>query len=199
MPSIWDEPGDEKRREHLRPRGLLDDAIQSEREAQRRRQQAESAKKQAIDDARAMQEQAIREFVDAMNRMGIAPRKYPCYVEVDPIINRKNGYRRTGHRIVGWHIGPWTKDELAGKVMHPKTGDGRYTVVTPEHTVFRNTRGWEWFGRFRGPVRLDLPCDLLRGNSHPDGPDYDYLVKEIKEALQSIVAGGRSRKYERWL
>ncbi|EKF25416.1 hypothetical protein C731_0529 [Mycolicibacterium hassiacum DSM 44199] len=48
-------------------------------------------------------------------------------------------------------------------------------------------------------MRLDLPCDLLRGNSHPDGPDYDYLVKEIKEALQSIVAGGRSRKYERWL
>lgn len=71
--------------------------------------------------------------------------------------------------------------------------------MTPEHTVFRNTRGWEWFGRFRGPVRLDLPCYLLRGNSHPDGPDYDYLVKEIKEALQSIVAGGRSRKYERWL
>jgi len=155
--------------------GLYEDAVQRHREsgaeAQARELQEAHAK------YLAQQENLMREYAIAMDKLGIRARRYLCF-ETSGILGNYTVVQRGV--VVGWHVFDWTKEELSSEVL---SGRGYY-VVTPAQELYNTNLG----GQVR-PIPIPLPWmpkDL-------DGtPDPDSLASAMKIALDDILAGGRS-------
>ncbi|MBF6340886.1 hypothetical protein IU450_34100 [Nocardia abscessus] len=169
--------------------GLLDDARRSQ-------QQAMAARVSASDGLQRLaqrQTREIGEFIEAMKELGIPPVAYTCtYQRQSYFMNGPNFEwltKTTSETVTGWHIGPWTKSEVAGqrpaKRGRPQDGYPDYWVVTPGGEV-RQTRVQKRSARTQPFLLPYIDRSSYNGEEFPE-----RLSDMLREALRTILAGGR--------
>ncbi|MBF6358236.1 hypothetical protein IU449_27440 [Nocardia higoensis] len=151
--------------------GLWEDAQHANAESDRAAQQRQ---RELSDRARRQRDQ-LREFVEAMNRLGVAVERYRlhatkiAYGDTYCIDSRK--------AVTGWSFYSWSD---LHRTFH--------YVVTPELEVYntatqRMEPGFMGFGQRWTVTPLDLPIDQVRGLSYSERP----LEQALKEKLAQLL------------